>query len=190
MALDSNSPGDERSAGGGSERLGATGLKLVGDRGAATGSAGAALSPGQAAGPSAESKSADAKGLDGAGPMPVRRGVRKQGRQLPLWLFGALLVLFLVAYGYQTYQASQFEAEVARLETSLAKAESRLESHRTHLLEIRGGVHDLSSRLESLRVLIDRDPTSPGESPVESSAAAPDSAAPTAPAQLGQPVQP
>jgi uncharacterized protein HemX len=187
MALDSNSPGDERSVSGGSERLGSAGLKLVGDRGAATGATGAAPSPGQAAGTFSDTKSfdtkgVDAKGIDGVRPAPVRRGARKQGRQLPLWLFMALLVLFLVGYGYQTHQASQFEAEVSRLEASLARAESRLESHRTHLLEIRGGVHDLSSRLESLRVLIDRDPTAPVESP-----AAADS---TAPAQPGQPAQP
>lgn len=190
MALDSNSPGDERSAGSGSERFGAAGLKLVGDRGAATGAAGAA--PGQAAGAFGDSRSvdaklgdaagSDAKGIEGGRPAPVRRGGRKQGRQLPLWLFVTLLVLFLFGYGYQAHQASQFEAEVAQLEASLARAESRLESHRTHLLEIRGGVHDLSSRLESLRVLIDRDPTAP----VESSAAA-DPAAPIPPAHPTQP---
>lgn len=187
MALDSNSPGDERSVSGGSERFGATGLKLVGDRGSATGVTGAAPGPGQSAGTFVDAKNsdgigADTKGIDGARPAPVRRGGRKQGRQLPLWLFAVLLVLFLFGYGYQAHQASQFEAEVAHLEASLARAESRLESHRTHLLEIRGGVHDLSSRLESLRVLIDRDPTAP----VEHSAAA-DSAAPAQPAEASQP---
>jgi hypothetical protein len=181
MALDSNSPGEDRSMGGGSERLGAAGLKLVGDRSAASGSAGAASMPGQAA-----STSTDAKGIHGSGPTPVRRGTRKQGRKLPLWLFVALFVLFLVAYGYQSHQAGQLEVEVARLEASLVKAESRLESHRTHLLEIRGGVHDLSSRLESLRVLIDRDPTSPVESPAAADATS--SSVPSAPP--GRPAQP
>ena len=161
MAPDSNSPSDERTTGLASDRLGATGLKLVGERGAGPGTA-ASSSPGRTAEPSA-----DAKGSAKVAP-PVR--------QLPLWLFGALLVVFLIAFGYQTHQAGQFEVEVSRLETSLAKAEGRLESHRTHLLEIRGGVHDLSSRVEDLRVLIDRDPTAEVE-------LKPASADPAAPAQ-------
>jgi hypothetical protein len=70
-----------------------------------------------------------------------------------------LFVAFVIAFGYQTRHAGRLESEVARLEASLAQAEYRLESHRTHLLEIRGGVHDLTTRLESLRALIDRDPT-------------------------------
>lgn len=153
MALDSNSPGDERGTAAGSDRAAAAGLKLVGERGSAAGAAGAAPSsarPGAAA---------DASPGTGAGPSPVRGSGRKSGRQLPLWLFVALFVVFLVAFGYQTHHAGRLESEVAKLEASLAQAETRLESHRTHLLEIRGGVHDLSARLESLRVLIDRDPT-------------------------------
>ncbi len=88
-----------------------------------------------------------------------------RARQVPLWLFAALLVVFLIGYGYQTHHASQLEFEVARLEESLTRAEARLESHRTHLLEIRGGVHDLSARFESLRALIDQDPTAAAAKP-------------------------
>jgi hypothetical protein len=32
-------------------------------------------------------------------------------------------------------------------------------AHRTHLSEVRGGVHELSERLQGLRSLVDRDPT-------------------------------
>jgi hypothetical protein len=153
MALDSNSPGDERGTAAGSDRAAAAGLKLVGERGSASGAAGSAANtvrPGLAAGPGAEA---------GAGASTAQGSGRKSGRQLPLWLFVALFVVFLVAFGYQTHHAGRLESEVARLEASLAKAQTRLESHRTHLLEIRGGVHDLSTRLEGLRALIDRDPT-------------------------------
>ena len=159
MALDSNSPGDERTTGLASDRLGATSLKLVGERGAGPGTA-ASATPGK----------------PGESPADTKRGAKAAppARQLPLWLFGVLLGVFLIAVGYQTHQAGQLEAEVTRLEASLANAEGRLESHRTHLLEIRGGVHDLSSRFEDLRVLIDRDPTSEVEQkPVSADPAAP-----------------
>lgn len=155
MAPDSNSPSDERTAGPGSDRLGASGLKLVGERGAGSGAA--AAGPSRAA-ESSDSK-ADGKAGAGVGTAPARGDAGNQGRTLPLWLFVALFVLFLIGYGYQTHQAARLEDEVARLEGSLAKAEGRLESHRTHLLEIRGGVYDLSARLEELRLLVDRDPT-------------------------------
>ncbi len=154
MALDSNSPGDDRTATSAAEKLAGTGLKLVGERGAA-GAPGAAPGPGRTAGATSDTKESGAI----PGSSPFHRGDRKQGRQVPLWLFAGMLVVFLIGYGYQTHHASQLEADVARLEASLTRAEDRLESHRTHLLEIRGGVHDLSSRLESLRALIDRDPT-------------------------------
>jgi len=172
MGLDSNSPGDERSAGAGAEKAAAAGLKLVGDRGPGTGASGAAAAgapmPGRP-GPTSELKSPT------GGPAPVRRGDRKSRRQVPLWLFGAMLALLLIGYGFQIRHTGKLEAEVVRLEDSLARAEARLESHRTHLLEIRGGVHDLSARLENLRALIDRDPTAapaaPGtEAPVPSDA--------------------
>jgi hypothetical protein len=164
MALDSNSPGDDRSGAGAAERIAATGLKLVGASG------GQAI--GGAASASGQAPASEAKGPSGS--TPVRRGDRKQGRRLPLWAFGVLVALFVIGYGYQTHHASRLEAEVARLEASLVKAEARLESHRTHLLEIRTGVHDLSARLESLRVLIDRDPTAePQKKPEPSVQAAP-----------------
>jgi hypothetical protein len=158
MGIDSNFSGDERGTAGAADKAAAAGLKLVSERGAPTGSAGAAggAPPGVA---DATGSAATAKGTPGpAGSLPGR-GEGKPGRSLPLWMFGVLFVLFLLGYGFQTHHASQLEAEVLRLQESLAKAESRLESHRTHLLEIRTGVHDLSARLESQRVLIDRDPT-------------------------------
>ena len=162
MAIDSNSQGDERAASNPSDKPSGAALKLVGDRGFAGGTAGA--TPGAAGGaPSGASRVADggneAGGFaTGSGPARARRAARGEGRKLPLWMFVVLAILFLVGYGYQTHQATQLGEEVVRLEQSLAKAEARLESHRTHLLEIRGGVHDLSTRLESLRDLIDRDP--------------------------------
>lgn len=160
MALDSNSPGDERSGAGAAERIAATGLKLVG----------ASAGPGLGGAASGAGGATELKGPSGT--TPVRRGDRK-GRQLPLWMFGVLVALFVIGYGYQTHHASRLQDEVARLESALTKAEARLESHRTHLLEIRTGVQDLSTRLESLRVLVDRDPTAEPpkkpESPVQAS---------------------
>ncbi|MFO0690759.1 MAG: hypothetical protein U0900_18815 [Myxococcota bacterium] len=169
MGIDSNFSGEDRGPAGAAEKAAAAGLKLVSERGTTAGPATAAGGPapgaaGQAVPPTS------AKGAPGpTGALPGR-GEGRSGRQLPLWMFGVLFVLFLLGYGYQTHHASQLEAEVLRLQDSLAKAESRLESHRTHLLEIRTGVHDLSARLESLRVLIDRDPTAevappPGSDP-------------------------
>ncbi|MBY0399807.1 hypothetical protein K2X89_05895 [Myxococcota bacterium] len=143
MAIDSNFSGDDRGGASMADKAAAAGLKLVSERGASAGGTGVG--------------SGAAAGTSGA---TAARGDLKTTRQLPLWMFGVLFVLFLLGYGYQTHHASQLETEVLRLQESLAKAESRLESHRTHLLEIRTGVHDLSARLESLRVLIDRDPTS------------------------------
>jgi len=160
MALDSNSPGDERGSTVSTDRAGNAGLKLVGDRNPISGAAESA--------PSAErptrASSDSARSVPGSPPPPITplpktSGGRTAGRRLPLWLFIVLFVAFLIAFGYQTRNAGRLESEVARLEESLAQAESRLESHRTHLLEIRGGVHDLTTRLESLRTLIDRDPT-------------------------------
>lgn len=172
MASDSNSPSDERTAGPGSDRLAASALKLVSERGAGTAAAGSA--------PHVKTDGmGDVKSGAGVGPAPVHGEGGTLGRKLPLWLFVVLFVLFLIGYGYQTQQAGRLQDEVARLETSLARAEGRLESHRTHLLEIRGGVHDLSSRLEDLRVLIDRDPTAE----VAPMPAPADSAAPAEPAQ-------
>lgn len=143
----------------GTDRAGGAGLKLVGERSQAMGAAASA--------PNAERTGrASGESTPGASSPPTgAAGGQKAGRRLPLWLFVVLFVAFLIAFGYQTRHAGRLESEVARLEASLAQAESRLESHRTHLLEIRGGVHDLTTRLESLRTLIDRDPTveaSPG----------------------------
>lgn len=173
MGLDSNSPGDDRTATSAAEKLAGTGLKLVGERGAA-GAPGAAPGPGPGRTSGATSDTKESGAIPGSS--PFQRGDRKQGRHVPLWLFAGMLVVFLIGYGYQTQHASQLEADVARLEASLSKAEDRLESHRTHLLEIRGGVHDLSSRLASLRALIDRDPTA--ETPKQPTAKSPTPAAP------------
>ncbi len=173
MALDSNSPGEERGPAVGMDRAGGAGLKLVGERGQTSGAASTAASIERPAGASSDS----GRVAPGApAPMPKTSGGRTTGRRLPLWLFVVLFVAFLIAFGYQTRHAGRLESEVARLEASLAQAETRLESHRTHLLEIRGGVHDLTTRLESLRTLIDRDPTaeSPTGPATEAPSATPD----------------
>lgn len=161
MGIDSNFSGDDRGPAGAADKAAAAGLKLVSERGAPAAATGGTApgAPGTAGVPGA------AKGTAGSAGGSAVRGEAKTSRQLPLWMFGVLFVLFLLGYGYQTHHASQLEAEVLRLQESLAKAESRLESHRTHLLEIRTGVHDLSARLESLRVLIDRDPTAEAQTP-------------------------
>lgn len=172
MAIDSNFSGDDRATAGAADKAAAAGLKLVSERGASTGAVGA---PPSGAEPASGSPSAGASSATaGKGAAAAGRGEGRTGLQLPLWMFGVLFVLFLLGYGYQTHHASQLEAEVLRLQESLARAESRLESHRTHLLEIRTGVHDLSARLESLRVLIDRDPTAePVASPTSENPASP-----------------
>lgn len=141
----------------GVDRAGGAGLKLVGERSQAVGSAASAQNAERTGGASGES--APGASSPSAAAAAGAAGGPKAGRRLPLWLFVVLFVAFLIAFGYQTRHAGRLESEVARLEASLAQAESRLESHRTHLLEIRGGVHDLTTRLESLRTLIDRDPT-------------------------------
>lgn len=157
MGIDSNFSGEDRGPAGAAEKAAAAGLKLVSERATTAGPTGAAA--GASTGAAGQTvPPASAQGATGPAGSIAGRG-EGRGRQLPLWMFGVLFGLFLLGYGYQTHHASQLEAEVLRLEESLAKAESRLESHRTHLLEIRTGVHDLSARLESLRVLIDRDPT-------------------------------
>lgn len=167
MAIDSNFPGEDRGATGAGERASSAGLKLVSGRN---------VPADESAGPGATFADDPAaagepppKGVDASARRPTNasREVRSSGRRLPAWLFAALVVLFLAAYGYQSYHASRLEEEVARLEASLATAEGRLESHRAHLLEIRSGIHDLSGRLEALQALIDRDPTAaaPGDGP-------------------------
>lgn len=154
MALDSNSPDGDRGGSAAAEKSAATGLKLVSERGTAPGS------------PAAGSDRTDAAASGAANtPADGRKGSQTPGRQLPLWLFATLFVLFLIGYGYQTHHASRLEAEVQRLGQSLSQAEARLESHRTHLLEIRSGAADLAGRLETLRALIDRDPTASVEPP-------------------------
>lgn len=156
MAIDSNSQGDERAAGNSADRPAGAGLKLVGDRSSAGAAAGGASSGASRLG---DAGSASSEAAPGSASARGRRSARSEGRKLPLWMFVVLAILALIGFGYQTHQATQLGEEVVRLEKSLGEAEARLESHRTHLLEIRGGVHDLSTRLESLRDLIDRDPT-------------------------------
>lgn len=153
MAIDSNVSDEDRGATGAGERSSATGLKLVSGRSA---------SSGEEAAPAAGPSPSMGTGHPASGPEVATRRARGSGRRLPAWSFVVLVVLFLTALGYQSYHASQLGDQVARLEASLADAERRLESHRTHLLEIRGGVHDLSGRLEALRALVDRDPTAAG----------------------------
>lgn len=153
MAIDSNVSDEDRGATGAGDRSWASSLKLVGGRSAPSGAAAASD-----VGPSPSMGTGD----PASGPGVATRRARGSGRRLPAWSFVALVVLFLTALGYQSYHAGQLADQVARLEASLADAEGRLESHRTHLLEIRGGVHDLSGRLEALRALVDRDPTAAG----------------------------
>jgi uncharacterized coiled-coil protein SlyX len=84
---------------------------------------------------------------------------RSDPRRLPVWLFVLALILFSLVIGWQAQLASELESQVAGLEVQLEQTNALLDSHRTHLSEVRGGVHELSERLQSLRALVDRDPT-------------------------------
>jgi hypothetical protein len=77
---------------------------------------------------------------------------------LPLWLFVAAVVVFGLIVVWQARLAGELEAQVMGLENELAATTTRLEAHRAHLSEIRGGVRDLSASLEGLRVLVDAEP--------------------------------
>jgi hypothetical protein len=175
MAIDSNFSGDDPRIIGATEKAAAAGLKLVSERGSRGEGAGADPGPGRST-----KTASDAQGDQDPSGHPLAGRDRKQGRRVPLWLVAALLVLFLMGYGYQTHQAGKLQGEVLRLQEALTSAESRLESHRTHLLEIRSGVQDLSTRMEALRALIDQDPTAPP-------ASAPASEPASEPAAPGQP---
>ena len=80
-------------------------------------------------------------------------------RRLPVWLFVVALILFSVAFGWQAQVASNLAVEVAGLEAQLDRTTALLDAHRTHLSEIRGGVHELSQSLQGLSTLVDSDPT-------------------------------
>jgi len=84
---------------------------------------------------------------------------RSGRRRLPVWLFVLALILFSLVLSWQAQLASELESQVAGLEVQLERTNALLDSHRSHLTEVRGGVHDLSERLQSLSALVDREPT-------------------------------
>ena len=84
---------------------------------------------------------------------------RSERRSLPVWLFVLVLIAFALLIGWQAQLASELESQVAGLEVQLERTNVLLDSHRAHLSEVRGAVHELSERLQSLRALVDRDPT-------------------------------
>jgi hypothetical protein len=79
-------------------------------------------------------------------------------RGLPVWMFVVGLIVAVVVIGWQAQLASELEAEVTGLEARLERSNALLEAHRNHLGEIRGGVYDLSERLDGLRALVDGGP--------------------------------
>jgi hypothetical protein len=82
-------------------------------------------------------------------------------RRLPAWLFVAALIVFSIVIGWQAQVAGELEAEVAGLEAQLERTNALLDAHRSHLSEVRGGVHELSQSLQGLRALVDSDPEDP-----------------------------
>lgn len=77
---------------------------------------------------------------------------------IPVWI--ALLGLLIAALilSYQMRVNGQLEAEVTGLEAELSRTQVVLDAHKTHLTEIRGGVRDLSTRLQSLQTLVETEP--------------------------------
>lgn len=80
-------------------------------------------------------------------------------RSLPIWMFVVGLIVAVVVIGWQAQLAGELEAEVAGLERKLERSSALLEAHRSHLGEVRGGVYDLSERLDGLRALVDSGPS-------------------------------
>jgi hypothetical protein len=93
-------------------------------------------------------------------------------RGLPIWLFVVTLLAFVLVAGWQARVAGELEAEVERIEAELLRSNALLDAHRTHLSEIRGGVHELSARLDGLRDLVDSDPSDPSDPSDRSESAA------------------
>ena len=112
---------------------------------------------------------ADLKLVDEAEEFPShsRDGAEDEStqRSLPIWMFVVGLIVAVVVIGWQAQLAGELEAEVAGLESQLERSNTLLEAHRSHLGEIRGGVHDLSERLDGLRALVDGGPASSGPRP-------------------------
>lgn len=79
-------------------------------------------------------------------------------RGLPIWMFLVGLVLAVAVIGWQVQRAGRLEAEIASLKSDLERSHALVEAHRSHLGEIRGGVYDLSERLDDLRALVEAGP--------------------------------
>ncbi len=79
-------------------------------------------------------------------------------RGVPIWLALVGLVIAALIVGYQMRLNGQLEAEVIGLEAALGRTEAVLDAHMTHLGAIRGGVQDISARLQSLQSLVETEP--------------------------------
>jgi hypothetical protein len=89
---------------------------------------------------------------------PSKRPANPKCRRVPAWLFIVVAAILILALIWQVRVAGELESQVAGLEDELAQVSVQLDAHRVRLFEIRGGVHDLSASLESLRALVDSDP--------------------------------
>ncbi len=92
------------------------------------------------------------------------------GASVPRWLFVLTLLLSAGIVFWQVRHAGELEARMVGLEEELARANALVEAHRTHLGEIRGGMHALSARVQALRDLVDRDPATASEGSLGSDA--------------------
>jgi len=101
------------------------------------------------------------QGPPGAAAEPGHDSGASERRRPPIWLCVVVIVASAIALGWQFRVAGQLKQEIGGLQQELRETQVLLGAHKSRLAEIRGGVHDLATQLEGLRVLVDADPNEP-----------------------------